>query len=126
MKKAAKGVVSNPPSPFSGKAYGKYRKLFLSKPGAVETFPFGPQVAVYKAGGKMFGTLAPAGKAWWINLKCDPGWSLALRKQYPAIRPGYHMNKRHWNTVVMDGSVPDRLLRKMLDLSYVLVTPARK
>lgn len=112
-------------SPFHGAAYRKYRNWFLSKPGAVETFPFSPQVAVYKTRGKMFATLAPHGDAWEINLKCDPFWAQSLRKKHPAIQPGYHMNKKHWNTVVLDGSLPPGLIRKMIQLSYVLVTPAR-
>ena|SRR5579872_5341785 len=111
---------------FAGRTYQKYRKLFLTKPGSVETFPFGPQVAVYKTKGKMFASLSPDEGVWYTNLKCDPIWAQSLRKQYPAIQPGYHMNKRHWNTVTLDGSLSDRLIRKMVDLSYVLVSPANK
>jgi len=57
----------------------------------------------------------------WVNLKCNPDWATALREQYPAIRPGYHMNKRHWNTVVLDGSIPHTLLREMIRHSYECV-----
>ena len=110
---------------FTGKTWRKYRKLFLAKPGTVETFPFGPQVAVYKVRGKMFATLSPDGVVWYTNLKCDPHWAESLRKQYPAIQPGYHMNKKHWNTVTLDGSLPPALIRKMLDLSYLLTAPAQ-
>jgi predicted DNA-binding protein (MmcQ/YjbR family) len=115
-----------PGHPFSARGAQKYRKLFLSKPGVMETFPFGPRVAVYKTKkGKMFATLAPDGESWSGNLKCDPHWALTLRKQYPGlIEPGYHMNKRHWNTVSLDGSLPDRLVREMLDLSYALASSA--
>lgn len=108
----------------TGKTWRKYRKLFLAKPASKETFPFGPQVAVYKVKGKMFATLAPYKEIWYANLKCDPHWAEGLRKQYPAIQPGYHMNKKHWNTVTLDGSLPPALIRKMLELSYLLTTPA--
>jgi predicted DNA-binding protein (MmcQ/YjbR family) len=106
-----------------GRTYQKYRKLFLKKPKAEETFPFGPEVAVYKANGKMFATLGQGDGVWSANLKCDPIWAQSLRKKYPSIQPGYHMNKRHWNTVVLDGSLPLNLIRKMVELSYVLVSP---
>ena len=109
----------------TGRSYQKYRKLVLAKPNAVETFPFGPEVAVYKVNGKMFATLAQDDGVWSANLKCDPMWALSLRKKYPAIQPGYHMNKRHWNTVLLDGSLPPILVRKMVELSYVLVAPAK-
>jgi predicted DNA-binding protein (MmcQ/YjbR family) len=118
-----KKIMAAPP--FTGRTYLKYRKLFLAKPGALEAFPFGPQVAVYKAKGKMFATLAPEKGVWYSNLKCDPLWAQALRKQYPAIQPGYHMNKKHWNTLTLDGSLPDSLVRKMVELSYVLVSPPK-
>jgi predicted DNA-binding protein (MmcQ/YjbR family) len=108
-----------------GRTYQKYRKLFLAKPGAEETFPFGPQVAVYKVKGKMFATLAQDDGVWSANLKCDPIWAQSLRKKYPSIQPGYHMNKRHWNRVVLDGSLPPSLIRKMVEVSYVLVSPAK-
>jgi len=109
----------------SEKPYQKHRKFFLRKPEAIETFPFGPQVAVYKVKGKMFATLAQDDGVWSANLKCDPIWALSLRKKYPSIQPGYHMNKRHWNTVILDGSLPPSLIRKMVELSYVLVSPAK-
>ena len=111
---------------FTGKTYQKYRKLFLGKSCTVETFPFGPQVAVYKTSGKMFATLSPDEGVWYANLKCDPIWAQALRKQYPAVQPGYHMNKRHWNTVTLDSSLPDSLIRKMVELSYILVSPSKE
>ncbi len=110
---------------FKGKTYTKYRKLFLSKPHTIETFPFGPEVAVYKTNKKMFATLVVENGVWYTNLKCDPLWSQSLRKQYRAIQPGYHMNKKHWNTVTLDGSLSESLLRKMAELSYVLVSPAQ-
>jgi len=117
--------LSDCSSLINGRTYQKYKKLFLAKSGTKETFPFGPEVAVYKVKGKMFATLAQDEGVWSANLKCDPMWALSLRKKYPSIQPGYHMNKRHWNTVLLDGSLPPSLVRKMVELSYVLVAPAR-
>ncbi len=121
-------MKNRPPRLFAGRDYQKYRKLFLSKPGSRETFPFGPQVAVYKTkASKMFATLAPDNESWSSNLKCDPHWSLTLRKQYPeSIEPGYHMNKKHWNTVLLNGSLPPSLIRKLVDLSFALVSPVTR
>ena len=90
-------------------------------PGAVEDYPFGDEVAVFKVGGKMFSLVMLAGEPGSVNLKCDPGWALELRARYAAVRPGYHANKRHWNTVELDGSVEDAELRDMIDHSYELV-----
>jgi predicted DNA-binding protein (MmcQ/YjbR family) len=95
--------------------------LFLSKPGAEETTPFGPDTLVYKVGGKMFALASPDDFPSSINLKCDPERALMLRDEYAAITPGYHMNKRHWNTLVLDGSVPAKLVRELIDHSYALV-----
>ena len=94
---------------------------FLSKPGAEETTPFGPDVLVYKVGGKMFALAVPDDFPARINLKCDPGRAEALRDEYEAVLPGYHMNKRHWNTLVLDGSLPAKLVRELIDHSYDLV-----
>ena len=123
MKKLPKPISS---SPLTQRTYQKYKKMFFAKPGAVETFPFGPQAAVYKARGKIFAIFVSGEAGWRVNLKCDPLWALSLRKKYPSVLPGYHMNKKHWNTIVLDGSIPPSLFRKMLDLSYVLVTPVKK
>ena len=103
------------------------RLYLLSKPEALETFPFGPDVAVLKVKHKMFATLALGNgndennKIWWVNLKCDPQEAVMLRDIFPAIIPGYHMNKLHWNTVKLDKSIPDGELRRMIDNSYNLV-----
>jgi predicted DNA-binding protein (MmcQ/YjbR family) len=94
---------------------------FLSKPGAEETTPFGPDVLVYKVGGKMFGLTVPDDFPARINLKCDPERSVVLREEHAAITPGYHMNKRHWNTVVLDNSLSSNLVRELIDHSYDLV-----
>ena len=94
---------------------------FLSKPEVEETLPFGPDVLVYKVGGKMFALTEPDEFPPRINLKCDPDRAQVLRDEHPAITPGYHMNKRHWNTLVLDGSVPGELVRELIDHSYQLV-----
>ena len=90
--------------------------------GASEEFPFGPSVAVFKVAGKVFAILsvddAEPGS---VSLKCDPGYAVALREQYPAVTPGYHLDKRHWNTVRLDGSVPEELLDEWIQESYALV-----
>ena len=94
---------------------------FLAKPGAEETTPFGPDVLVYKVGGKMFALTVPDEFPARINLKCDPECAVFLREAHDAIIPGYHMNKRHWNTLVLDGSLPSKLVGELIDHSYQLV-----
>ncbi len=94
---------------------------FLSKPGSEETTPFGPEVLVYKIGGKMFALTEPDEFPARINLKCDPERAIVLRDEHDAIIPGYHMNKRHWNTLVLDGSLPTKLVSELIDHSYELV-----
>lgn len=95
--------------------------IFLAKHGAEESSPFGPEVLVYKVGGKMFATASPDEFPARINLKCDPERSLELRDAYQSVLPGYHMNKRHWNTLVLDGSLPVALVNELIDHSYDLV-----
>ena len=95
--------------------------LCSTLPGAVEDYPFGDDVAVFKVAGKMFALVSLAGEPGTVNLKCDPEWALELRDRYEAVRPGYHQNKRHWNTVELDGTVDDDELREMIDHSYELV-----
>ena len=90
-------------------------------PGAVEDYPFGDEVAVFKVGGKMFALVMLAGAPGSVNLKCDPDWALELRARHEAVRPGYHQDKRHWNTVDLDGSVDEADLREWIDHSYELV-----
>ena len=94
---------------------------FLSKPGAEEATPFGPDVLVYKVGGKMFGLTVPDEFPARINLKCDPERAVLLRDEYESVIPGYHMNKRHWNTLILDGSLPTKLVMELIDHSYQLV-----
>ncbi len=97
------------------------RAYLLSKPEAIEDFPFGPRVAVMKVHSKMFATLVEDEEGISMNLKCDPHEALILRDIFPAVKPGYHMNKRHWNTLILDGSIPRGEIERMVDNSYALV-----
>jgi predicted DNA-binding protein (MmcQ/YjbR family) len=107
--------------------YQQARDYLLARPEARESFPFGLEVAVFKIKHKMFATLGlkvEAGKeskTTNMNLKCDPQEALMLRDIFDAIKPGYHMNKRHWNTIVFDNSLPDGEIERMIDRSYALV-----
>jgi predicted DNA-binding protein (MmcQ/YjbR family) len=93
----------------------------LGLPGAVEEFPFDASNSVFKVAGKMFALSPLGGRPLRVSLKCDPDLAVQLRVQYPAITAGYHLNKRHWNTVLLDGSLPDQLIREMVEDSYDLV-----
>ena len=97
------------------------RAYFLARPDAWLDFPFGPDVYVFKVGSKMFGTLSWEAELARINLKCEPTQAQMLRDVFPAVLPGYHMNKTHWNTVLLDGSVPTGELERMIDHSYAQV-----
>jgi predicted DNA-binding protein (MmcQ/YjbR family) len=88
---------------------------------SVEDHPFGDGVAVFKVGGRMFALVSLDGNPGSINLKCDPDIALDLRARHPAVRPGYHQNKQHWNTVKLDGSIADDELSEMIEHSYELV-----
>jgi len=90
-------------------------------PGAIEDYPFGDGVAVFKVGGRMFALVSLEGSPGTVNLKCDPELALELRTLYAAVRPGYHQNKRHWNSVDLDGSIEDDELREMVEHSYELI-----
>ena len=96
----------------------------LAQTGAVEDFPFGPEHSVFKVGGKMFAISALDRTPLEVSVKCEPELALQLRGTYAAIRPGYHLNKRHWNTVTLDGSVPDTIIRDLVEDSYDLVVSA--
>jgi predicted DNA-binding protein (MmcQ/YjbR family) len=100
----------------------KFREYCLSKPRATEGMPFGPEVLVFKISGKMFALAALDELPTTVNLKCDPDLALELRDRYEQVTPGYHMNKKHWNTVEIEGGIPDAELRKMIDHSYDLVS----
>lgn len=97
------------------------RDYLLSKPAAKEDFPFDSTTLVLKVGGKMFALLGLNEEPLRVNLKCDPHQAELLRQRYPAIIPGYHMNKRHWNTVILDGSLSDEQIQTLIDDSYALV-----
>ncbi len=99
----------------------QFREYCLGKPRATEGTPFGPDVLVFKVGGKMFALAALDDVPTTVNLKCDPDLALDLRDRYNEVRPGYHMNKKHWNTVAIQGAIPYVELRKMIDHSYDLV-----
>jgi predicted DNA-binding protein (MmcQ/YjbR family) len=106
------------------------KQYLLSKPFSTESFPFGEGVSVFKVNNKLFALLS-LGKAdkqqedkpanWWLNLKCDPQEAVILRDIFPAIIPGYHMNKLHWNTLILDGSIPVGEIERMIDNSFNLV-----
>jgi predicted DNA-binding protein (MmcQ/YjbR family) len=97
------------------------RHRCLARAGAVEEFPFGPETSVFKVGGKIFALTPLERRPLTVSLKCEPELAERLRATYPAIRGGYHLNKRHWNTVTLDGSIPDRMLADMIEDSYDLV-----
>jgi predicted DNA-binding protein (MmcQ/YjbR family) len=97
------------------------RRRCLAMPGAVEEFPFRPDLSVFKVHGKVFALTPLKSKPLRISLKCEPALAEQLRDTYPAITPGYHLNKRHWNTVELNGGVSDRLVVDMIEDSYDLV-----
>jgi predicted DNA-binding protein (MmcQ/YjbR family) len=97
------------------------RSLLLSKPGAMEDLPFGPDTLVLKVGGKMFALVGLNSQPLRVSLKCDPIDAQYLRDTYPAVQPGYHLNKRHWNTVTLDGSVPEGEFLALVEQSHRLV-----
>jgi len=97
-----------------------FRNYCISKKGVTEEFPFDEETLVFKVMGKMF-ALTKIDSFVSVNLKCEPSKAEELREQYTAVKPGYHMNKKHWNTVMIDGSVPDKLIFQWVDDSYNLV-----
>jgi predicted DNA-binding protein (MmcQ/YjbR family) len=99
----------------------QFREYCLSKACATESTPFGPDVLVFKVGGKMFALAALDELPTTVNLKCDPDLALELRDRYEQVTPGYHMNKKHWNSVEIEGGIPDPELQTMIDHSYDLV-----
>src|SRR4029077_6161264 len=99
----------------------QFREYCLNKPYVTEVTPFGEDVLVFKVAGKMFALARLDQVPATANLKCDPDSALDLRDRYEQVRPGYHMNKKHWNTVEIDGGIPEAGLYKMIDHSYELV-----
>jgi len=105
------------------------RRRCLKRPGATEEFPFGEQTSVFKVGGKMFALSALESRPLRVSIKCEPDLAEGLRATYPAIQPGYHLNKRHWVTITLDGSVADEAVFGLVEDSYDLVVaglPARQ
>ena len=106
------------------------RDYLLSKLATSQDYPFGPEVEVYRVANKMFATLAIARDqpdealsepVWWLNLKCEPTEAMMLRDIFESVIPGYHMNKALWNTIILNGEVPDGELQRMMDNSYDLI-----
>lgn len=97
------------------------REYCIQKPHTTEELPFGPDVLVFKTTGKVFLLLSldEGGKT--FNVKCDPELAIELREQYPCVIPGYHMNKKHWNTIIVDGSVTSNKLKEWIDHSFDLI-----
>ncbi len=93
----------------------------LSKRGVEETLPFGPDTLVFKVMGKVFLLCGLDNDPLQFNVKCDPDKAIELREEYNSVLPGYHMNKKHWNTVIVDGSAPLKKLKEWIDHSYELV-----
>ena len=98
----------------------QYRDYCLAKKGVTEGFPFDESTLVFKVMGKMF-ALTGVESFEYINLKCDPEKAIELREEYPAIQPGYHMSKKHWNSVYLDGSLSDEFIFQLVDDSYNLI-----
>jgi predicted DNA-binding protein (MmcQ/YjbR family) len=98
----------------------EFRDYCIAKPGVTESFPFDETTLVFKVMGKMF-ALTDTEDDFAINLKCDPERAVSLRSQYPAVIPGYHMNKQHWNTIRIDGSMNDDFLYELVNHSYDLI-----
>ena len=102
------------------------RDYCLAKTDAEETLPFGPDTLVFKVNGKVFLLTGLDSDPLSFNVKCDPDKALELREEYTSVQPGFHMNKKHWNTIIADGSVPDKLLKEWIDDSYDLINKKAK
>ncbi len=102
------------------------RTYSLSKPGVEEGFPFGEETLVFKVGGKIFLLVGLLDQPLQFNVKCDPERAIELREQYECILPGYHMNKKHWNTVIIDNTLSKKQLKEQIDHSYELVAKPKK
>jgi predicted DNA-binding protein (MmcQ/YjbR family) len=100
------------------------RRRCLARPGATEEFPFGPTTSVFKVAGKMFALSALAGRPLRVSVKCEPELAEQLRASYPEVGPGYHLNKRHWNTISLEGGLPEPMVTAMIEDSYDLVVAA--
>jgi predicted DNA-binding protein (MmcQ/YjbR family) len=101
--------------------YETVKAYLLNKPEAIEDYPFGADILIAKIKGKMFASLTTNQGTTMMNLKCDPAHAQELRDVFDAVKPGYHMNKKHWNTLALDSSLPDSELERLIDHSYTLV-----
>jgi len=102
------------------------RDYAIAKPDTEEGFPFGESTLVFKVKGKIFLLVSVDAQPLQFNAKCDPEKAMELREQYDSVLPGYHMNKKHWNTVIIDGSLSKKQLKEMIDHSYALVAKVKK
>lgn len=102
------------------------KDYLLSKPDVIEDYPFGSDVLVPKIKGKMFATLSMSNEVAHMNLKCEPNQAQELRDLFESVKPGYHMNKKHWNTVILDNSIPNGEIERMIDHSFALVVKKLK
>ena len=102
------------------------REYCLVKPGVSEDFPFGEDTLCLRVAGKIFALIGLDSERLSVNLKAEPDYALELREQHPEVQPGYHMNKKHWNTVDFEGSLDGRMLRHLLDHSYEQVVKTLK
>jgi len=98
-----------------------FRNFCIKKPGVKEEFPFGPETLVFKVGGKIFALTGLDNSDFSVNLKCDPDYAEELREKHTEVQPGYHMNKKHWNTVNFEGSLSEEFLSELINHSYELV-----
>ncbi|MEM1272132.1 MAG: MmcQ/YjbR family DNA-binding protein [Bacteroidota bacterium] len=106
--------------------FERLRDHALAKPETTEDFPFDEHTLVFRVRRKMFALIGLERRPLAVNLKCDPELAAELRARYEAVQPGYHMNKRHWNTVTLNAGLPDQDLLKLLDHSYDLVAASLK
>ena len=104
----------------------KIREYCISKPGVTEGFPFNDTALVFRVAGKMFALLDLSEDSRGISLKCDPELAIELREKHPEVTAAYHFNKKHWNTVILGGSVPDEKVKEWIDHSYELVVRSLK
>ncbi|MES1215157.1 MAG: MmcQ/YjbR family DNA-binding protein [Bacteroidota bacterium] len=102
------------------------REYCLSKPGVEEALPFGPDTLVYKVNGKMFLLTGLDSEDFRFNVKCAPDKAIELREEFSCVIPGWHMNKKHWNTILVDGSVSTKQIKEWIDWSYDLVAGKKK
>ncbi len=104
----------------------QFREYCLSKKGVTEDFPFDEATLCLRVVGKIFAITGLDSEQFKVNLKCDPDYALELREQHPEVQPGWHMSKKHWNTVDFEGALDERLLRQLIDHSYDLIVKSLK